>query len=163
MDLLKTVMGRKADQIGILVPDLAVGAKEWGALWGVEEWSVFTFSPQTLTRLTYRGKESDLSMRLAISGSGPQIEIIEPNSGPSIYTEWIEQHGYGLHHLGYYVPSLTDAASTLSAAGHEPVQTGEGFGADGTGHFAYYENLGPNGLVVEFIEAAKQRRESEQF
>ncbi|MGO1183307.1 MAG: VOC family protein [Micrococcaceae bacterium] len=163
MNLLESVAGRKADQIGILVPDLSRGAQEWGALWGVEKWSAFTFSPETLTRLTFRGEESDLSMRLAISGTGPQIEIIEPTSGPSIYSEWIEEHGYGLHHFGYYVDSLSEVTRELSAAGHEPVQTGEGFGADGTGHFAYYENLAPNGVFLEFIEAARQRREPEEL
>ena len=155
------ILGRKPDQIGILVPTLEEGAKEWGNLCGVDEWKVFTFSPETLTRLTFRGEEAQYAMRLALYGSGPQIEIIEPLAGPSLYSEWIERRGYGMHHVGYYVDSLTDGIEAMRAHGHEPIQTGEGFGADGTGRYAYFEPEGELGLVIELIEAAVQRRESE--
>lgn len=159
--VLTNILNRKPDQLGVLVPNLEEGARSWGRIWGVEEWKSFYFSPRTLDALTYRGRPAEYEMKLAIASSDPQIEIIEPVKGASIYAEWIEQRGFGLHHLGYYVESLSYVTNELERTGLVPVQTGEGFGADGTGHYAYYENFGQDGLIIEFIEAAAQRREPE--
>lgn len=50
---------------------------------GIGPWSIYTFGPDTCTEVTYRGKPSNHSMRLAIAMSGDTMwEVIEPLVGP---------------------------------------------------------------------------------
>jgi catechol 2,3-dioxygenase-like lactoylglutathione lyase family enzyme len=147
-------------QIGLLVPDLREGVARYSTLLGRDDWSVFTYGPDDVD-LTFRGQPGAFSMRIAFVGENPQIELIESLEGPSIYTEWIERHGYGIHHFGFRVPSIANAVSAMEADGFSPTQSGRGTGLDGDGGFAYFETDEILGFVTEFIETPARRRPSE--
>jgi hypothetical protein len=54
----------------------------------------------------FRGVPTDVSARYRFIDSGAsQIELIEPLSSPSPYTEFLDGHGEGVHHLAYFVPA----------------------------------------------------------
>ncbi|MGR0218679.1 VOC family protein [Agromyces sp. ZXT2-6] len=149
------------DQVAFLVPDLRAGIEQWNALLGEREWRVYQYAPSTLPRLGFRGGPGQFVMRLALSGSGPQIELIEPVAGPSLYHEWIKRRGYGPHHVGRFVDDIETAMEALRREGAEPVQWGTGYGLDGDGGFAYYE-LTPDGdTIVELIQPPRRRRPSD--
>jgi methylmalonyl-CoA/ethylmalonyl-CoA epimerase len=40
------------------------------------------------------------------------VELLQPGDGPSIYKEWLEEHGEGLHHIAVMrpTPEESDAA-----------------------------------------------------
>lgn len=153
--------GLPVTQVAFLVPDLASGVETWGALLGRSDWLVYTYSPETVPHLTFRGEPGKFSMRLALSGASPQLELIEPLEGPSIYHEWLEERGFGVHHLGFHVPRLGPIAEALAADGFSPVQAGSGYGVGGDGAFAYYDLVDALGLYVEIIETPARRRPSE--
>jgi methylmalonyl-CoA/ethylmalonyl-CoA epimerase len=155
-------MRLRADQVGFLVEDLEAAAHRFSALYGVDEWRVWTYGPQVTSSLTYRGRVAIYAMRLALAGSGPQIELIEPLHGPTIYGEWIERYGYGLHHLGTVVDDLAGAMRAMQAAGFELIQSGVGYGLDGDGGYAYFDTLDRLGHIVELIEVPARRREPEE-
>jgi methylmalonyl-CoA/ethylmalonyl-CoA epimerase len=48
--------------------------------------------------------EPGFAIRIALAGSGPQVELIEPQRGPSIYEEWIAEHGHGRQHGAGFGP-----------------------------------------------------------
>ena len=98
-------------------------------------------------------------MTIAISPTTPQIELVQPREGPSIYEEWLAQRGEGLHHLGFWVDSLTDAAAEFTASGYEAIQTGAGYGLDGDGGYSYFDTSAELGVILELIEVPKRRRE----
>jgi catechol 2,3-dioxygenase-like lactoylglutathione lyase family enzyme len=148
-------------QVGILVPDLKAALHSYRATLKLDDWLVYTYSPATVPEMSYRGEPGQFEMRLAMSGRGPQIELIEPLAGPSVYHEWIERHGYGVQHLGFHVPELAVLAERLEAEGWLPVQTGRGYGVDGDGAFAYYDLADSLGLMLEVIELPATRRPSE--
>ena len=153
--------GLPITQVAFLVPDLASGVETWGSALGRSDWLVYTYSPETVPHLTFRGEPGKFSMRLALSGASPQLELIEPLEGPSIYHEWLEERGFGVHHLGFHVPQLGPIADALAADGFSPVQAGSGYGVDGDGAFAYYDLVDALGLYVEIIETPARRRPSE--
>jgi methylmalonyl-CoA/ethylmalonyl-CoA epimerase len=153
--------GLPVAQVGILVPDLAAGIATWSALLGADDWLVYTYGPETVPRLGYRGAEGTFRMRVALTGSGPQVELIESLEGPSIYTEWISEHGYGLHHLGFRVPSAEAAVREVTAGGIGLLQSGSGYGQNGDGGFAYFDTQEIVGVIVEAIEVPRVRRPSE--
>ncbi|MFJ4789974.1 VOC family protein [Streptomyces sp. NPDC088794] len=153
--------GLPVAQVGILVPDLAAGMATWSAILGSDDWLVYTYGPDSVPRLTYRGGQGAFRMRVALIGNAPQVELIESLDGPSIYTEWISEHGYGLHHLGFRVPSAQTAIHEMTASGVGLLQSGSGYGQDGDGGFAYFDTQASVGLIVEAIEVPKHRRPSE--
>jgi methylmalonyl-CoA/ethylmalonyl-CoA epimerase len=156
---LEMLAGRPVGQVGILVPDLEGALKRYSSLWGLGPWVGYEYGPHTVPQLTYRGEPGRYAMRIALTGSGPQIELIEPLRGPSIYDEWLESRPEGLHHLGIYVDSVEDAIATMAAAGYSVLQSGAGYGVDGDGGYAYFDTERDFGVVLEAIEVPRQRRE----
>ncbi len=153
--------GLAISQVGILVPDLSAAVRSYQGTLNLSDWLIYTYSPDTVPEMTYRGNPGRYAMRLAMAGSRPQVELIEPLAGPSVYQEWIDQHGYGVQHLGIHVPDITVVTGPLADEGWLPAQTGRGYGVDGDGAFAYYDTLGSLGLMLELIELPARRRPSE--
>lgn len=160
----KYVGGKTADQVAFIVEDLAESIEVWTKAYGLSDWRIFTYSPENVPVLEYFDKPGTLSMKLALSGTSPQIELIQPLTGPSIYHDFADARGYGQHHLGYFVPSIADVKRDFAEAGLIPVQAGAGYGLDGDGGFAYYDLLDtPLNLVLELIEVPARRRPSESI
>lgn len=155
----EALVAKGVGQVGILVPDLDEALRAYGAVRAVESWSLYTYGPEFVPRLEYRGDPGEFSMRIALGGSSPQIELIEPLEGPSIYHEWIDQHGYGLHHLGFFVESLEVAVREMADAGFPVLQMGTGYGIDGDGGFAYFDTLGETSVFFEAIEVPARRKQ----
>ncbi len=155
------LQGMVPAQIGILVPDLAEGIRKWSAILGRADWLVYTYGPDWVPELTYRGEPGQYSMRLALVGSQPQVELIEPLTGPSIYHEWIDEHGYGQHHIGFWVDSIDEVRVQAAEAGIGLTQTGRGYGLNGDGGFAYLDTLDTLGVILEAIDVPSVRRPSE--
>jgi hypothetical protein len=159
--LPSTFRNLKVTQVGILVPDLVSAVQTYGPMFGIDDWLIYSYSPETVPVLSYRQAPGKCSFRLAMGSSGPQIEVIQPGAGPSVYHEWIEQHGYGVQHLGMHVPDLAVVRDSLEAEGWLPVQAGSGYGVAGDGAFAYYDTVELLGFMLEVIELPAKRRPSE--
>ena len=151
----------KPDQVGILVFDIEAAIPRYSALFGVNEWRLWTYGPGFVPNLSYRGQPGKFVMRLAFSDTTPQLELIESVHGPSIYEEWLTDRRVGLHHIGTFVPSLADAVDGMRQSGYEPIQTGRGYGADGDGGFAYYDTVAELGIITEVVEVPATRRPPE--
>lgn len=154
---------RQPDQIAVVVEDLVSAVATWSAALGANDWRIHTYHAGNVDHLEFRGEPSDLSMRLAMCGEHPQVELIESLRGPNVYSEWTLRHGFaGVQHIGYFVPSIRDTVDQMSEAGLVAVQSGRGYGLDGDGGFAYYDIPGID-IMVEFIEVPRRRRRSESL
>ncbi len=148
-----------ADQIGIVVTDIEEAMRRWGRVLACGPWSVYTYGRAILRNPTFRGDEGRFEMRLALAGSRPQIELIQPLQGPSLYHEWLDAHGEGLHHVGMRVPNLQDGIRDMAGRGYGVLQSGSGYGLDGDGGFAYLDTAEDLGVILELIEVPARRRE----
>jgi methylmalonyl-CoA/ethylmalonyl-CoA epimerase len=148
-------------QVGIVVRDLDRGVQAYRDLIGLSSWAVYTYGPGFVRDLTYLGRPRDYAMRIALSGSGPMVELVEPLEGPSIYHDWLEEHGEGLHHVGVEVSSIERAMEAAAAAGFGVLQSGRGYGVDGDGGFAYLDTYDRLRIIVELLEFPRRRREPE--
>ena len=101
-------------QIAIVVEDIELAAREWAELLNVPvpEIRVHQTVDTTDPNLKYYGKNYKYGLKLA-SIMAPQGFIIELHQilddNPSTYNEFIKEHGYGVHHLGFAVGERRDA------------------------------------------------------
>ena len=146
-------------QIGILVPDLDEALARHSAAFGLGPWIGYRFTPDTVRDFTYRGKPADYSIDIAMTGTGPQMELVQVHGENSLYQEFLDRHGYGVQHLGVKVADAESTTAELVAAGYEVLQSGHGYGRDGDGRFAYFDTVADFGWLLEIIEPPAVRRE----
>lgn len=158
MSRVPVLGGRGPSQIGILVDELETALARYDALCGGGPWRCYRYAPDTVSSLTYRGRSGEYSVRIAFNATEPQIELVQPLTGPSIYDEWLERRGPGLHHLGFRVDSLAEAVVSMEAAGYAVTQSGGGYGLDGDGGYAYFDTERDFDVVLEAIESPRRRR-----
>ncbi|WP_420466679.1 VOC family protein [Panacagrimonas sp.] len=118
---------------------------------GIGPWRVYTFSPETVRDQTYMGEPARYSMRLALATSGTMMwEVIQPLDGPNIYTDFIESHGEGVHHVGQSCNGLSYDAQfeKFAAAGRKMIQSGTWKGV----RYAYFSTEDLIGTTVEIFD-----------
>jgi hypothetical protein len=135
-------------QIGVVSRDLDRTA--WGMVRaGIGPWQVFTFSPANVRDMTYRGAATAMTFRLAMAWSGAMMwEIIQPLEGPSIYADFLEQHGEGVHHVLTDCDGLAwdDRLRRFDEHGYAMVQSGVW---EGRAPYAYFATEGDIGTTIE--------------
>jgi catechol 2,3-dioxygenase-like lactoylglutathione lyase family enzyme len=90
-----------------------LGAKKWIRMPGVH------FGPDACT---YRGGPADFVADISLSYAGEtQLELIAPVTGQSIYTEFLDSAGPGLHHVCI---ETDDVERAVGERGAEVVQRG---------------------------------------
>jgi catechol 2,3-dioxygenase-like lactoylglutathione lyase family enzyme len=90
-----------------------LGAKKWVRMPGVH------FGPDACT---FRGRPADFVADISLSYAGEtQLELIAPVTGDSIYTEFLDRSGAGLHHICI---EADDVEAALAERGAEAVQRG---------------------------------------
>jgi catechol 2,3-dioxygenase-like lactoylglutathione lyase family enzyme len=139
-------------QIGIVVASCDDAVARYSALLGYPTWRRDSFGRDDVERMTLRGQDAVYSMRLAFAGDAPEIELIEPVDGDSLYSEWLAERGEGLHHLAVVVDSLDETIAALEAAGYPNIQSGHGFAPDAKGGYAYFDTIHELGFILEAVE-----------
>ncbi|MDP6100133.1 MAG: VOC family protein [Dehalococcoidia bacterium] len=103
-------------QVCVVVKDVEQTTENYQRVVGIGPWKVFTVGPPTLSG-TLRGKPEAYSMKIALARVGDIAwELIEPLEGPSIYREFLEQKGEGLHHIKFAVDDHDKSVAEF--AGH---------------------------------------------
>lgn len=101
-------------QIAIIVEDIETSAREWSQILNVPmpEIKVFQTAETASPDIMYYGKNYKFGLKLA-SIMAPQGFIIELHQilddNPSTFNEFLKEHGYGVHHLGFAVGDRRDA------------------------------------------------------
>jgi hypothetical protein len=134
-------------QIGYVVSDLEQAMAGWLQL-GVGPWFVMRGLPM---QALYRGEPCQTTLSVVWSNSGDlQIELIHQQGGtPSIFTEFLDARGLGLHQLAYWTSDFEDMVRAVKKAGWPVVWSGgEGFGV----RFAYVEPPNAPAAVIEISE-----------
>lgn len=102
-------------------------------------WQVHTFNPENTTNQTYYGKPSAFTMKVCFAQMGSMIwEIIEPVSGPTIFADFLELHGEGIHHVAYDCNNIPfeQRMAEFKRRGFQLVQSGSWMDKN---HFAFFE------------------------
>ncbi|MDT4762305.1 VOC family protein [Sphaerochaeta sp. PS] len=158
-----SILDSSIGQLGFVVENVDTMIQGYYEKFGIGDWKIYTYGPQILSFMTYKGEPTCYSSRIALGYFGStRIELIQPLKGHTVYTDFIEKHGYGLQHLGIYVQNMKSSLEIVKKNGISVIMEGGGFGLDGDGHYAYLDTEELYGICYELIQRPLRRREPER-
>jgi methylmalonyl-CoA/ethylmalonyl-CoA epimerase len=137
---------RKLIQIAQVVTDLDRAMKKYYDILNIGPWAVYTFAPPALRECTYKGKASDATWVLALAWVGDtQMELMQPLSGESVYTRFLEKKGEGIHHIKEWVDDCQAVIEAYRNKGIDVIQSGKYDGDE----FYYLDTESELGILYE--------------
>jgi catechol 2,3-dioxygenase-like lactoylglutathione lyase family enzyme len=104
---------------------------------------------QSETQAEYLGEPSDARAKLAFFEFGnTTLELIEPDSQPSCWREFLDRNGPGFHHIAFKVKGMKDKIMRFEKDGYPLLQKGEFTG----GRYAYVDTEPNFGALIELLE-----------
>jgi hypothetical protein len=136
-------------QVAMVVRDLDAAMRTYWDGYGIGPWQIYEFNPDTVKDMSRDGRPAGFAIRLALTRlGGVMLELIEPLDDRSIYAEFLETRGEGVHHLGLAAPGYTAALGALEAKGHPAVTGGVYDGVT----FSYHDTERELGFVSEIFD-----------
>ena len=146
--------GLKLQQVGLVVRDMNKSVEFYQEILGIGPWEYHEFDESNWGSSTYHGKPAKQKFRVALAMSGTtQVELIQPLGGDTIYSDFLEEHGEGIHHLGHvHVENLEVAVRSLEEKGIRCLQSGNVTSGPMAGSAAaYMDTVGTLGTIIELI------------
>jgi hypothetical protein len=129
--------------IGYVTRDLQRSLENLQKYWGIE--SVTKMVPDYFNK-RYHGEPEDFKAQFAFARVGNIVyELIEILQGKTIYEDFMNDHGEGIHHLGYEIADLAKWTLAYEKAGIEPIMSAERVGLK----WAYFDT--PE-IIIELLE-----------
>lgn len=145
----KKVELKRVLQLCMVVEDLQTAMERYWNTFGIGPWQVYTLQPPALSDTVIHGQPESYTMRLALAQVGDiQWELIEPLTGPSIYKEFLEQNGEGLHHIACAVEDYDQALAALKEQGMGVLMAGAWNGAT----YSYMDTGKELGIILELFK-----------
>jgi methylmalonyl-CoA/ethylmalonyl-CoA epimerase len=134
--------------VGIIVRDRDATIRHYQEIMGIT--SFFSFDTPMLHAI-YRDEPISYSIRVGFALLGNTIiELLQPLDGVSPYVHFLEEHGEGMHHLGFLVPNVNDYLPKLQEKGLHLLLESADPAADSK--MAYVEGDGLSGMLLEFVQ-----------
>jgi len=125
------------DHIGIVVRDCEKVIETWERMFGIGPWAI-----REMSGTTPEGKTVTAKVAFAYMGD-LEIELIQIIKGKTLHSEFLETHGEGLHHLGFFVDDVDGEAASLVAKGAKVIVQNPGW--------IYLDCGGPGGVIFELM------------
>jgi 4-hydroxyphenylpyruvate dioxygenase-like putative hemolysin len=127
--------------------------ERYRSLYGIDQYSVYTVDTRELPGVIYRGKPADYGVRVALAKVGHwQLELLEPLRGDSMYQDFLNEHGEGVQHLGFFVDNYGEAYQEMVDRGFPHLLGGPILGKTRNGRFDYFDSKKDLGVVVELLD-----------
>jgi len=137
-------------QVCVVVRNLDATMKNYVELARIGPWAVYDFGPPDVTDILVRGKPATYRVRLALTYTKDRMwEIIQP-VGPSIYQEFLDERGEGMHHtlVAHAGRRFDDVVEHFRARGCETLMTFRFRGI----RFAFIDAMRELKMYVEVLE-----------
>jgi catechol 2,3-dioxygenase-like lactoylglutathione lyase family enzyme len=100
-------------QIAIVVRDIDEALERYHRALGWGPWNIYEHQPPALHDTYLHGQPTEFTMLGAEAHVGEiVVELLQPVDGPSIYKEWLDAHGEGLHHIAVMRPTPAESEAT---------------------------------------------------
>jgi methylmalonyl-CoA/ethylmalonyl-CoA epimerase len=141
-------------QICVVVKNLENAMRQYSTVFGIEDFIVYKVDSDNVAGITDRGepaKSYAVQVGMARLG-GAVIELLEPLRGQSMYQDFLDQHGEGVHHVGLMVDNYGDAVKGLTRHGLPVTVDGPIVGESRTGRFTYFDTQEKLGTTFELLD-----------
>jgi len=113
----------------------------------------FSLPRQVYTHFEYKGKVVDTEVKFLITDmGGVDFELIEPVKGPSIWQDFLDRKGEGLHSLGFFVENIDQEEENLTRQGLAIIQKGR----SSQGGFSYFDTDRIGGVAFDLTQKPKE-------
>ena len=137
----------KIDQIGVIVRDINKAVKHYQAL------GIGPFTTKNLVgrdRRVYGEPVDDLKVLTMFCQMGDvELELIQPVSGRTTWQAFLDKHGEGINHLGFFVADIEGETTKMVDRGYQVLQSGKFVGGGG---YAYFDTDNIGGIIMELIQ-----------
>lgn len=109
----------KLGQVGVVVKDIQKAAEYYSSVFGIGPFDIYDFHPQ---RAWVKGKEiRPIKLKIAMASLGDvKLELIQVIEGKDLpHVNFLEKHGEGLQHLGFYSENYDEWKSYAQQKGME--------------------------------------------
>jgi|SRR5271157_729502 len=97
-------------QVAMVVKDLEKSMREYTETMGWGPWTIYEYKPPRLHDMVLRGASQKFTWIGAEAPVGETyIELLQPLEGRSVFREFLDQHGEGMHHIGYWAKTMDEA------------------------------------------------------
>lgn len=141
-------------QIGLLVDDLDKVTKNLEQIFGIGPFEIVNFPPagNEDVKREYKGEAADFTAKFCFFNLGNiQLEIIQPLTGKSIWRDFIEKNGPGLHHIKFSIPEHAPVRQYLESEGIEIEQMGASVGKNVGKEWVFYNTQDKVGFSIELM------------
>jgi len=134
------------DHIGVVVEDIDKTMEFLSSIWGLGPWQTMEYSPhkdEVLVGEPFR-------LKVAHAKLGPvALELLQPLEGRSIWSQFLEVKGEGIHHIAFSLSNYDEMVSKLQEQGCMMVAGAiTPFGK----RWSYFDTK-PGGIIVEFMDS----------
>ena len=141
-------------QIGIIVPDAKQTAENLLKHLGWHP--ACTRETMRIPGRTYHGADEDFACSMIFYQlPGIEIELIEPLTGRSCWSDYMAQHGSGIHHLLFDLTDSTTSIEALSRHGIEIEQRGRALPYGEHAFWAYVTSQSQLGFTMELTNRSE--------
>lgn len=140
-------------QIGVVVRDLEETKTEMARFLGVEVPPTKYSGDYEVVHTEYKGEPAQNTFcYMAFFYLGDlQIEFIQPSDGPSVWQDFLEARGEGIHHLSFSVNGMTKYIESCEKWGMKMEQRGEY--RLNNGRYAYLNAVDTLKMYIELLES----------
>jgi len=141
-------------QICVVVRNRDEAMRHYGSVFGIKDYTTYEVDSDDVPGITDRGKPArNYGVRVAMARlAGAVLELIQPVHGHSMYQEFLDQHGEGIHHVGLMVDDYKKALANFQRNGFEPTVDGPIVGAQRSGRFTYLDTQEKLGATFELLD-----------
>jgi methylmalonyl-CoA/ethylmalonyl-CoA epimerase len=143
-------------QVALIVKDVETTKRKFAEFLGVSTPPTIDAGEYSVTQTVYNGEPApDANCLMAFFGLGSlQLELIQPNDAPSVWRDYLMQHGEGVHHLAFKIKDMKDMVAKCENFGMTLVQKGEYGSANG--RYAYLDSYADLKCLIELLEEDDQ-------
>lgn len=136
-------------QVGVVVKDVQKAAEYYTSNFGIGPFKIFDYR---FENGQVHGRPATFKLRLGFARMGQVVlELIQVLEGETIYKEFLEKKGEGLHHLCFYVSDFDEKVAAFARKGIGVIQ-GARYPEGG---FAYLDTEKVGGVILELAMRRK--------
>ena len=139
-------------QICVVVENLDEAMKRYSDLLGVGPFLIYSVDAKELG-VTRDGLPTDYKIRVGMTKMGGAVlELLENLTGQTIWKDFYDRHGEGMHHIGFFVKNFPATLASFTERGFKITVDGPIVSPERTGRFTYLETQERMGTTVEVMD-----------